>query len=43
MDLDIPAATLRARLVALGRRMRQMEEDLSERARRERALPGWLR
>ena len=37
------AATLRARLVALGRRMRQMEEDLSERARRERALPGWLR
>jgi len=37
------AATLRARLVALERRMRQTEEDLSERARRERALPGWLR
>ena len=37
------AATLRARLVALERRMRQMEVDLSERARRARALPGWLR
>jgi hypothetical protein len=37
------AAILRARLVALERRMRQMEDDLSERARRERALPGWLR
>jgi hypothetical protein len=37
------AATLRARLVALERRMRQMQIDLSERARRERALPGWLR
>jgi len=37
------AATLRARLVALERRTRQMELDLSERARRARALPGWLR
>jgi len=37
------AATLRARLLALERRMRQMEVDLSERARRARALPGWLR
>lgn len=37
------AATLRARLVALERRMRQTEDDLSERARRARALPGWLR
>jgi hypothetical protein len=37
------AATLRARLLALERRMRQMEIDLSERARRARALPGWLR
>ena len=37
------AATLRARLVALERRMRQTEVDLSERARRARALPGWLR
>ena len=37
------AATLRARLAALERRMRQMETDLSERARRAGALPGWLR
>ena len=37
------AATLRARLVALERRMRQMEDDLAERARRAGALPGWLR
>jgi hypothetical protein len=37
------AATLRTRLVALERRMKQMEVDLSERARRARALPGWLR
>ena len=37
------AAILRVRLFALERRMRQMEVDLSERARRARALPGWLR
>jgi hypothetical protein len=37
------AATLRTRLAALELRMRQMEIDLSERARRARALPGWLR
>ncbi len=37
------AATLRGRLASLERRMRQMETDLSERARRARALPGWLR
>jgi len=37
------AATLRARLVSLERRMRQAELDLSERARRASALPGWLR
>ena len=37
------AATLRARLAALERRMRQMEIDLSERSRRAGALPGWLR
>jgi hypothetical protein len=37
------AATQRGRLVALERRMRQMEVDLSERARRAGALPGWLR
>jgi septal ring factor EnvC (AmiA/AmiB activator) len=36
-------ATLRARLAALERRMRQTEDDLLDRARRERALPGWLR
>jgi hypothetical protein len=36
-------ARLTARLRALERRMRQMEDDLRERARRERALPGWLR
>ena len=37
------AATLRARIVALERRMREMEVELSDRARRARALPGWLR
>ena len=36
-------ATLRARLAGLERRIRQEEEDLSERARRDGALPGWLR
>lgn len=36
-------ATLRARIEALERRMKQMEADLSDRARRARALPGWLR
>ena len=35
--------TLRAKLAGLERRMRQMEEDLADRARREGALPGWLR
>jgi hypothetical protein len=34
---------LRARLVALEKRMRELEEDLADRARREGALPGWLR
>jgi hypothetical protein len=34
---------LRARLAALERRMREMEDALLDRARRERALPGWLR
>jgi hypothetical protein len=37
------AASLRARIAALERRMKEMEVDLSERARRARALPGWLR
>jgi predicted RNase H-like nuclease (RuvC/YqgF family) len=31
------------RIAALERRMRGLEEDLEERARREGALPGWLR
>jgi hypothetical protein len=34
---------LRARLAARERRIREVEEDLSERARRDGALPGWLR
>jgi hypothetical protein len=37
------AAGLRARIQALERRMKEMEIDLSERARRAGALPGWLR
>ena len=36
-------ATLRVKLAALERRMRQLEDDLADRARREGALPGWLR
>jgi hypothetical protein len=36
-------ATLRARLAALEQRIRQAEDDLLDRARREGALPGWLR
>lgn len=38
-----PAERLRARLSALERRMRQLDDDLADRARRDRALPGWLR
>jgi len=34
---------LQSRLATLERRMREMEEDLAERARRDGALPGWLR
>src|SRR5512143_3237417 len=34
---------LRARLASLERRIREMEEDLADRARRDGALPGWLR
>ena len=37
------AASLRARIDVLERRVKQMDVDLSERARRARALPGWLR
>jgi hypothetical protein len=36
-------ATLRAKLAALESRMRQLEDELADRARREGALPGWLR
>ncbi len=36
-------AALRGRLVVLERRMRELEQDLADRARREGALPGWLR
>ena len=36
-------ATLRTKLGALERRMRQIEDDLADRARRDGALPGWLR
>jgi hypothetical protein len=36
-------AHLEARLAGLERRIRQLEDDLAERARRESALPGWLR
>jgi hypothetical protein len=34
---------LHARLAALERRMRELEEELADRARRDGALPGWLR
>ncbi len=40
---DGSSGRLRARLASLERRIREMEEDLSERARRDGALPGWLR
>jgi hypothetical protein len=40
---DSSTARPRARLLSLERRMREMEEDLAERARRDGALPGWLR
>jgi len=37
------SARLRAKLASLERRLREMEEDLADRARRDGALPGWLR
>jgi hypothetical protein len=37
------AASLRAALAALERRSRLTSDDLEERARRDYALPGWLR
>ena len=36
-------ARLQASLAAIERRARQTQEDLEERARRDGALPGWLR
>ena len=33
----------KARLAAIALRMRALEDDLAERARRDGALPGWLR
>ncbi len=33
----------RARLAAIALRMRALDDDLAERARRDGALPGWLR
>jgi hypothetical protein len=36
-------APLEASLAALERRIREVRDDLEERARRARALPGWLR
>ncbi|HVO12153.1 MAG TPA: hypothetical protein VMX54_15540 [Vicinamibacteria bacterium] len=40
---DDRIATLQARLAAVERRAREAEEDLADRARRDGALPGWLR
>jgi hypothetical protein len=34
---------MRVRLLAIERRMRQLEEDFADRTRREGVLPGWLR
>ena len=36
-------ASLRESLAAVERRMRKTEDDLEQRARRDGALPGWLR
>jgi hypothetical protein len=36
-------ASLQASLAAVEHRMRLTQEDLEERARRDGALPGWLR
>jgi hypothetical protein len=36
-------ATLQKRLAAIERQMHRLEDELRERARREGALPGWLR
>ena len=36
-------AAMRVRLLALERRMHQLEDDFADRTRREGVLPGWLR
>jgi hypothetical protein len=38
-----PGRTLAARIATIERHMRDLEEDLADRARRAGALPGWLR
>jgi hypothetical protein len=43
LDSSSSLATLQARLAAVERRIREIEDDLFERARRDGALPGWLR
>jgi len=40
---DDRIATLQAKLAAIERRAREAEEELADRARRDGALPGWLR
>ncbi len=40
---DGSGSRLQSRLAVLERRIRETEEDLAERARRDGALPGWLR
>lgn len=40
---DTQIAGWQRRIEALRHRMRELEGDLEDRARRERALPGWLR
>ncbi len=42
-SLSDPDAALHAQLAAIERRIRKLEEDLADRARRDYALPGWLR
>jgi hypothetical protein len=38
-----PDRAIEARIATIERRMRDLEEDLADRARRAGALPGWLR
>jgi hypothetical protein len=39
----LSVAPREARIAALEARIRELEADLEDRARRARALPGWLR